>query len=86
MASSSMHVFVGGVRTGVWTLQRAWRQPASAALSCLQVKVVAAVKLGSYPDCPDAVIDMDDLDTAPALVSSAGTYNVVGETQLPLCG
>jgi hypothetical protein len=51
-----------------------------------QVKVVAAVKLGSYPECPDAVVDKSHLSTAPALVSSAGTYNVVGETQLPLCG
>ena len=47
---------------------------------------MAAVKLGSYPECPDAVIDKSHLDAAPALVSSAGTYNVVGETQLPSCG
>lgn len=54
--------------------------------SLAQVKVVAAVQLGSYPECPDGVIDKADLDAAPALVSSAGTYSVVGETQLPSCG
>lgn len=48
--------------------------------------MAAAVNAGSPSECPDSVPDMEDLDSAPALVSSAGTYNVIGETQLPSCG
>ncbi len=48
--------------------------------------MVANFQVGSFPECPDAIVDMADLDAAPALVQRAGTFNVIGEAQLPECG
>ena len=64
-----------------------WPALGQAAGSCwMQVLVVANFQVGSYPECPDAIVEMADLNMAPtALVQSAGTFNVIGQTQLPEC-
>lgn len=51
----------------------------------LQAQFVANFQTGSFPDCPDRVIGLGDLDSAPSNVKSVGTFNVIGNTQLPQC-
>lgn len=50
-----------------------------------QVFVAAAAQMGTFPQCPDSVVFMADLESAPAFVTSAGIFNVIGSTQLPQC-
>lgn len=50
-----------------------------------QVFVAAAAQMGTFPQCPDSVVSMTDLESAPAFVMSAGIFNVIGSTQLPQC-